>query len=211
LTETFNKVKKWKYKMILSAVKILELNEKYNLIENLSKRELENPEGVGIDLRVGVVNKIVGNSFLAADNSSRERYSPKLELVGDLEKDGNKAIVIKPGEFFLVTTVEVINAPDEKIKYDVDFAEGYLIPKIWPRSSLQRGGVSFHSTKTDPGYKGKLTFGIRNLGKENFTFELGARMFNVEYEAVVGDIKRTYSGQHQGGRITSDGKSEVQN
>ena len=41
--------------MILSALKVLELNKEYNLIEGLCKRELENPEGCGIDLRVGRV------------------------------------------------------------------------------------------------------------------------------------------------------------
>jgi len=53
--------------------------------------------------------------------------------------------------------------------------------------------------------------GIKNLGNQDFHFELGARMFSVEYEAVVGEIKRAYSGQHQGGRVTSDGKIEIQN
>ena len=197
--------------MKISALKILELNNKFNLLENLAERELINPEGSGIDLRVGQVHKIVGDSFLGADGTSRERYSPKTELIGDSEKDGNKIIILKPGEYVLVTTIEIINAPTEKIKYDSNFPEGYLIPKVWPRSSLQRGGISFHATKTDPGYKGKLTFGIKNQGSEDFKFELGARMFNIEYEPVVGEIKRTYSGQYQGGRVTSSGEKEVQN
>jgi len=197
--------------MKISALKILELNNRYNLLENLSERELNNPEGSGVDLRIGQVNKIVGNSFLAADGSSRERYSPKLELIGDFEKEGNKLITIKPGEYFLVTTIEVVHSPAEKIKYDDSFPEGFLIPKVWPRSSLQRGGVSFHATKIDPGYKGTLTFGIKNQSNEDFNFELGARMFNIEFEPVIGDIKRAYSGQHQGGRITSGGKKEIQN
>jgi hypothetical protein len=36
-------------------------------------------------------------------------------------------------------------------------------------------------------------------------------MFNIIFEPVIGEIKREYSGQHQGGRITSEGKEEVQN
>ena len=42
--------------MIISAKKIIELNKKYKLIENLSERELT-PEDVGIDIRVGEVYK----------------------------------------------------------------------------------------------------------------------------------------------------------
>jgi|ETNmetMinimDraft_2_1059921.scaffolds.fasta_scaffold25283_2 deoxycytidine triphosphate deaminase len=197
--------------MKISALTILELNEKYNLIEGLSERELNNPEGSGIDLRVGQVHKLVGDSLLGADDTGGKRYSPETELIGDIEKDGNKTITLKPGEYFVATTLETINAPTEKIKYESSLPEGYLIPKIWPRSSLQRGGVSFHATKTDPGYKGTLAFGIKNQGNSNFVFELGARMFNIEFEVVMGDIKRAYSGQHQGGRVTSGGQEEVQN
>ena len=197
--------------MKISALVILELNKRFGLIEGLSERELNNPEGSGIDLRVGQVHRIVGDSFLGADDTGGRRHSPETELVGDLDKDGPKQIMIKPGEYFLVTTVEVVNSPAEKIMYHDSLPGGYLIPKVWPRSSLQRGGVSFHATKIDPGYKGNLTFGIKNLGNSNFTFELGARMFNIEYEVVVGDIARAYSGQHQGGRVSSGGKEEVQN
>ena len=193
--------------MKLSALKILELNEKYNLIEGLSERELNNPEGSVLDLRVGQVHRIIGDSLLGVN----ERYSSKTETIGDIKKDGNKKFTINPGEYLLVTTMEIIHAPAEKIKYDKDFPDGYLIPKISPRSSLQRGGVSLHFTGTNPGYKGELTFGIKNLGDQDFHFELGARMFSIEYEPVLGEIKRAYSGQHQGGRVTSDGKVEVQN
>nr|MBI4156437.1 hypothetical protein [Candidatus Woesearchaeota archaeon] len=179
----------------------------YNLVEGLSERELTNPEGSVLDLRIGQIHKIIGDSLLGV----QERYSSKTETIGDIKKDGNKRFTIKPGEYFLVTTLEIIHAPAEKIKYDESFPEAYLIPKISPRSSLQRGGVSLHFTGTNPGYKGELTFGIKNLGNQDFHFELGARMFSVEYEAVVGEIKRAYSGQHQGGRVTSGGKIEIQN
>jgi len=36
-------------------------------------------------------------------------------------------------------------------------------------------------------------------------------MFNCLIEEVVGEMKRAYSGQHQGGRVSSDGEVEVQN
>jgi deoxycytidine triphosphate deaminase len=193
--------------MKISAVRILELNERYNLIEGLSERELNNPEGTGFDLRVGEVHEIVGDSLLGIT----ERHSSKTNLIGSVELNGNEKVILRPGQFCLVTTMETIHAPSEKIKYDDFFPEGYLIPKVHPRSSLQRGGVSFHATKTDPGYKGKLAFGIKNQGDQDFIFELGARMFNIEFEPVVGDLKRAYSGQHQGGRVTSDGETETQN
>jgi len=197
--------------MAISSLRVLELNEKYHLIDDLCERDLENPEGVGLDLRVGRVEKIIGDSFLGIDKKDEEnRYSPKTELIGDIRTDGNKLIIMKPGEYYLVQTIEKITSPAEKIKYDENFPEGYLMPLVFPRSSLQRGAVSFHATKTDPGYSGKLTFGIKNLGEYDFRFELGARMFNIIFEPVIGEIKRSYSGQHQNGRVTSGGNTEKQ-
>jgi deoxycytidine triphosphate deaminase len=193
--------------MILSALKVLELNDKYNLIEGLSERELTNPEGTILDLRIGQIHRIKSGSFLGVN----ERYSSKTEILGDVNTDGNKKFTIKTGEYFLVTTMEIIHSPAEKVKYDDSLPEGYIIPKVFPRTSLQRGGISLHCSNTNPGYKGTLTFGLKNLGNQDFTFELGARMFSIEYVAVTGDIKRAYSGQHQGGRVTSGGKIETQN
>ena len=196
--------------MIISAVRVLELNEKYGLVENLGDRDRENPEGAGLDLRVGEVHRLLSGSFLPADDTGKKRYSPETELVGDIETDGHKRITMKPGEYYLVTTMETIHSPKEKVDIGHGFPPAYLMPVVFPRSSLQRGGVSLHATKTDPGYKGQLTFGLKNLGNQDFEFELGARMFNVVFEPVFGKIERAYSGQHQGGRVTSGGEEEVQ-
>lgn len=193
--------------MKLSAAKVLELNKEYNLLENLCEREANNPEGVDIDLRVSSVEKIVGDSYLGVN----ERSSPKTELVGDINHDGNKKITLEPGEYYLVKTMEKINCPGEPIKYDSNEPERYIIPDIKPRVSLQKGGVSLHCSTTNPGYSGPLVFGIANNSKYNFEFELGSRMFKILWEPVVGGIKRTYSGQHQGGRTSSQGEIEKQN
>ncbi len=191
--------------MALSAVKILELNEKYNLIENLSERELNNPEGVGIDIRVGEVYEIEGDGFLGVT----ERKMPNIKKIASIS-DGDKEVTMKPGDYLLVKTMERFNIPSEKVEIEKGVKK-HLTPIINPRSTLQRCGIGLFKTKTDPGYSGELTFGIANLGKQNFRFELGARMFNVLIEEVTGEIKRSYSGQHQGGRVASDGKAEVQN
>ena len=190
--------------MALSAVKILELNEKNNFIENLSERELNNPEGVGIDIRGGEVYEILEPGFLGVT----ERHTPAIKKVASI-KDGNKGFVIKPRGYFLIKTIEKFNIPSEKVEIEPGNFK-YLTPIINPRSTLQRCGIALFRTKTDPGYSGELTFGIANLGKFDFKFELGSRMFNVLFEEVVGEIKRSYSGQHQGGRV-SGGVTETQN
>jgi deoxycytidine triphosphate deaminase len=118
--------------MPLSALKILELNKEHNLIKGLSDRELNNPEGCGFDLRVGRVEKIDGESFLGVT----ERSSPKTELIGDIKKDGNKLIVMKPRDYFLVQTIEIITSPSKKVKYEEGLPLRYLMPLVFPRSSL---------------------------------------------------------------------------
>ena len=190
--------------MALSAVKILELNEKYNLIENLSERELNNPEGVGIDIRGGEVYEILEGGFLGVT----DRHTPEIKKLVSLG-DGDKEFIIKPGEYYLIKTIEKFNIPGDKVEIEPGNFK-YLTPIINPRSTLQRCGIALFRTKTDPGYSGELTFGIANLSKFDFKFELGARMFNVLFEEVVGEIKRSYSGQHQGGRV-SGGVTETQN
>ena len=192
--------------MPISAIRVLELNETYGLVENLGDRDRENPEGAGLDLRVGEVHRLLSGSFLGIE----KRISPDIKTIASLEKDPDKIITMKPGDYLLVTTMETIYSPEEKVEIGEGLPPAYLMPVVFPRSSLQRGGVSFHATKTDPGYRGQLTFGIGNVGDQVFEFELGARMFNIVFEPVFGEIKRLYSGQHQGGRVTSGGKEETQ-
>jgi len=155
---------------------------------------------------VGRVEKIAGESFLGIT----DRSSPKTELIGDIN-DGNKKITMGPGDYFLVKTIEKINCPNEKIVYETGEPARYLIPDIKPRVSLQKGGIGLICSTTNPGYSGQLIFGLINNSKYNFNFELGARMFKILWEPIIGEICRPYSGQHQGGRMTSQGQVEKQN
>jgi deoxycytidine triphosphate deaminase len=191
--------------MILSAKKILELNGKYRLVENLSERELTNPEGVGIDLRVGEVYVLEGEGYLGVT----ERKTPDIRKVADI-KDGDKEIVIKPGQYVLVKTMERVTLPAEKIVVEEGQKPAYLVADVHPRSTLQRSGIYFRGTKSDPGFHGELTFALANLGGQPFRLELGARFVNIVFHEVVGDLSRAYEGQWQNGRVAT-GNKETQN
>ena len=108
-------------------------------------------------------------------------------------------------------TIEIVNAPSKKVKYDSEFPEAHLGIDICARTSLMRGGIQLLHGRVNPGYKGPLTMAIHNSSQYNFTFELGARMFDIEFVPIAGELTRTYSGQHQGGRVTSGGVTETQN
>lgn len=187
--------------MIIATKKILELNEKYKLLENLDEREA-NPEGTGFDLRVGEVYRLVGEGFLGRT----DRKTPDIEKIADIKK-GDKEVILKPHDYILAKTMEKVNLPGDKISIDGG-EPTYLMLDVYPRSTLQRSGIYFMGTKTDPGYYGELTFALTNLSNSPFRLELGARIANVIFHQVTGDIFRAYDGQWKGGRVSADAKEK---
>ena len=198
--------------MPISVLKVLELNEylsscnKRPLIDNLCDRELNNPEGCGFDMRVGEVYELSGKGFLGVT----ERETPDAKKIADISSDGNKLIIMKPGGYLLVKTMEIISSPDKKILIESGMPLRYLMPVVFPRTTLQNSGIALLATKTDPGYYGSLRFGLANLRNEEFNFELGARMFNIVFEPVIGELARGYEGQWQGGKRASTNGIETQ-
>ena len=171
--------------------------KKHGLIKNLGKRELKNPEGVGIDLRLGSVHKIIkGGAFIEVDPSAGsgqvvlgKRKGVETKVIAEYVEGKIVEITIKPGEYYLIQTHEEINTPDD------------LMPILHPRTSLFRSGLLLLNSKTDPGYVGKLTMGLTNLSPFPVKLQLGARICNIIFHKIEGKTVR-YRGQHQGGRVT---------
>lgn len=175
---------------ILGIDEILRRVKKEKLIENVGNRELKNPEGVGIDLRLGAVYQIVtGGAFIEAGLGKRKGVKTKLLAQFKKRKKIQDWIVIKPGDYCLVSTVESLNTPKD------------LMPLIFPRTSLFRAGLLLLNSKTDPGYSGKLTMGLTNLSPFPVKLQLGARICNIVFFKIEGGTT-LYRGQHQGGRIS---------
>src|SRR4051812_30889149 len=93
--------------MILGPKALLTLVKTKKLVENLSERELTNPEGAGFDLRLGEVYKISGDAFLG----ETERKTADIKLVKKYEEGKKNKITLKPGDFYLVTTIESVTTP----------------------------------------------------------------------------------------------------
>lgn len=161
--------------MIIGHSEILKLVEEKKLIENV---DTENIGGAGVDLRVNNFYKLKSGAKLGID----ERVLPEIEQV-----DANK-IVVKPDEYILVETLEKINMPAD------------LAGRMFPRSTLQRSGVYLFTALIDPGFKGTLTFGLKNLSEFEFELEKGARIAQIIFENVGGETK-AYSGKYQGGKV----------
>lgn len=177
--------------MVLGPQKLLELVKKINLVENLSERELENPEGAGFDLRLGEVYLIKGNAHLGIV----ERKTPNIKLVAKFDPKKKKEIRIKPGDFYLTKTIEDVNMPDN------------LTASITPRSTTYRSGLILRSGNVPPGYCGGLTFGLYNAGPSIVTIELGARFVHIQFSEVMGK-GNMYRGQWQGGRVTTKSREK---
>jgi deoxycytidine triphosphate deaminase len=170
--------------MILGPKKLLQLVKTKKIVENLSERELTNPEGAGFDLRLGEVFKISGKAFLGETH----RQTPDITSVKKFGKD--KSIKIKPGDFFLVKTIEKINLPLD------------LSAVILPRTTTFRSGLFLRTGPIQPGYQGELTFGLKNEGPIIVEIEMGARFAHVIFHEVKGGGRR-YRGQWQGGRVSA--------
>lgn len=172
--------------MIIGPKKLLTLVKKINLVENLAERELTNPEGAGFDLRLGEVYEISGKAFLGIE----ERQTPTIRSKIKYQKSKRNLITIKPGDFYLVTTMEKVNIPK-------NIAAVFL-----PRTTTFRSGLFLRTGTAQPGYRGKLTFGLKNEGNVSVTMEMGCRFAHVQFHWVDGGGSM-YRGQWQGGRVTT--------
>lgn len=168
---------------------VMQRIEEEILLENLGERDLTNPEGVGIDLRLGSVHKITkGGAFIEEGLGKRKGVETKeiAKFIKGAKKQ--KFISIKPGQYYLVQTMESINTPFD------------LMPIVYPRSSLFRAGLLLLNSKTDPGYSGPLTMGLTNLSPFPVKLQMGARICNIVFHKIEG-VTVKYRGQHQGGRV----------
>ena len=180
------------FTMFLGVDLLLTLVKEKNLVEGLCDRELTNPEGAGFDLRLGEIFTISGDGFLGIT----ERDTPKSISVAVFSESDKKTITIKPGEFYLVKTVEKVNLPDN------------LVGILMSRGTMQRSGLFLKMNQVAPGYSGELTFAVKNEGPSNVTLEMGTRIAHIMFAEVAGKTA-LYRGQWQGGRVTTE-KKEVQ-
>ena len=172
--------------MILGPKKLLQLVKAKKLVEGLAKRELTTPEGAGFDLRLGELYEISGKAFLGVTH----RETPEIKSKIKYQKSKLQTITIKPGEFYLATTIESVNTP---LNITINFK---------PRTTTFRSGLFLRTGNVAPGYCGKLTFAIKNEGPIPVTLEMGCRIVHAQFEWVDGGGTQ-YKGQWQGGRVTT--------
>lgn len=173
--------------MIIGPKKLLELVKKQKLVKGLDTRELTNPEGAGFDLRLGEIHQIVGGkAFLGVT----ERETPNIKSVIKFSPRKRIQFIVEPGVYYLMTTIEEVNLP-------IDICANFK-----PRTTTFRSGLILRTGTAQPGYHGKLTFGMKNEGPIDITLEMGCRIVFVQFHWVDGGGEE-YRGQWQGGRVTT--------
>lgn len=175
--------------MVLGIEELKKLVKEQKLIENLSERELTNPEGAGFDLSIGELYEISGQGFLGIT----ERETPEMELIATYEKEKLLEVILKPHVYYLLKTIENVNMPEN------------LLAIMTPRSTFFRSCISIFGGQIPPGYKGELNMGIYNFRNEEFKLEMGARVVHIMFFEVKGK-GNPYQGQWQGGRVTTANK-----
>lgn len=94
----------------------------------------------------------------------------------------HEPFVLHPGQFVLGATLERIELPKE------------IAARIDGRSSLGRLGLVIHSTAghIDPGYAGKITLEITNIGKLPIILHTGLRVCQLVFETLTSSVSQGY-------------------
>ncbi len=133
-----------------------------------------------IDMRIGdefKVFKVIRKPYI--DPKDEEEIASYME---SMVVDEGKAFIIHPNEFALATTYEYVKVPED------------LVARVEGRSSMGRLGVTMHVTAgfIDPGFEGKITLEISNIGAMPVALYPGQRVCQLVFETMTSPAKRPY-------------------
>ncbi len=140
---------------------------------------------VGIDLRLSNAFRIFKTTHKPFIDLTEEMFDVDTEL---LELPEGEKFIVHPGEFVLGMTMETVELPDN------------IGGRLDGRSSLGRVGIIVHSTagRVEPGWKGRLTLEISNIGKLPIALIPGMRFCCLMFEQISTPVEKVYKGKYQG-------------
>lgn len=133
-----------------------------------------------VDLRIGNEFKgfkIIKKPFIdPKDPEDLDSYMDSMHV------ENHEAFIIHPNEFALATTYETVKIPDN------------LVARVEGRSSMGRLGITMHVTAgyIDPGFQGKITLEISNIGKMPVALYPGQRACQIVFETMTSSAERPY-------------------
>ncbi len=135
----------------------------------------------------------LGNRFAVFKHSKHpfvdlKKPAPMEGIMQEIMVKKGAAFVMQPGDFALVTTVENLKLADD------------IVGKIEGRSSLGRLGIIVHGTASifDPGWDGKPTMELGNLGVMPVALYPGMRVCAFTFEELSSPAEEPYNKKHTG-------------
>jgi len=128
----------------------------------------------------------LGNVFKVFNHSSFPYIDPRQpqdeNLMKEIVVEKDKPFIMQPHDFVLAVTQEYIDLPDD------------LLGRLEGRSSLGRLGIIVHSTAAvfDPGWRGKATMEIGNLGRMPVALYPGMRICSMTFEELTSPAEVPY-------------------
>ncbi|UPM44013.1 dCTP deaminase [Halocatena salina] len=166
--------------MILSDVDILDRLESGNLV-------VEPLDDVDLQIQPASVDLRLGRAFLEFQRTNISCIHPNSEreveeYVEETTVDENGDFILHPGDFVLGTTHERVEIPPD------------LIAHVEGRSSLGRLAVVVHATAglCDPGFRGKITLELSNLGTAPVALTPGMRISQLTFTELTTRAERPY-------------------
>lgn len=133
-----------------------------------------------IDLRLGrefVVYKLPHVSSIdTREDAAEQGYTDTVEIEED------EPFILHPGEFVLGSTYEWVEIPDD------------LVARVEGRSSIGRLAVVVHATAgfIDPGFAGRITLELSNLGRVAVQLYPGMRISQLVFHQMTSPAERPY-------------------
>lgn len=154
------------------------LNEGKIVIDPLIDEKQIQPSS--IDMRIGdefKVFKVIRKPYI--DPKDQDDIASYMESM--IIEEG-EAFIIHPNEFALATTYEYVKVPDD------------LVARVEGRSSMGRLGVTMHVTAgfIDPGFEGKITLEISNIGAMPVALYPGQRVCQIVFETMTSPAEKPY-------------------
>lgn len=165
--------------MILSDRDIKKYLESGDLVLEPLENPLEQIQPSSVDLRLGnkfLHFRVEGRAFI---DPSKDNPSELMEII---EVNNGEPFFLRPGEFVLGTTIEMVKLPDD------------LVARVDGRSSLGRLGIIVHATAgyVDPGFCGQITLELSNINRVPIALYPGMRICQISFYKLTSPAELPY-------------------
>lgn len=148
--------------------------------------ELQNP--CSYDLTLGkTLKRVTSDALVKPGNPKHIRYEER-----DISAE---PVVIRPGDFWLATTNEVVSLPDN------------VAAQVVGKSSLGRYGLFVQNAgHIDPGFKGQITLELYNGGDVDLLMDNVRRICQIVFIPTDRPVERSYQGKYQDQRGVTESR-----